>query len=74
MTTTATQDLTIDLLQEGDVVLAVNGKPRPFPHIVTRVITTDGYKGRKATQVRFAHGGLITPFDPAYVVATIVAR
>lgn len=71
-----TRDITIDQLAEGDVVLAVNGKARPFPFTVTRVITNEvTVKGKlyRSTQIRYAHGGLIPPVDPSTVVATVEA-
>jgi hypothetical protein len=71
--TERTRDVTIDKLILGDVVLALNGVDRPFPYIVTRVITHELRKGR-ATHVRFLHGGMITPCDPATAVARILCR
>jgi hypothetical protein len=65
-----TRELTIDKLTEGDVVTTVNGKARPFPYTVTRVITTT-VKGRMWTQVHYAHGGLIPPCDPTTAIATV---
>lgn len=50
--------VTIDKLTVGDTVTAIDGKPRPFPYEVTRVITLAKHG---VTTVYFAHGGLIPP-------------
>jgi hypothetical protein len=75
MNTTSTRQVSIDQLSEGDVVLAINGKDRPFPYTVTRVINTDVTprrgKAYRMTQVRYAHGGIIPPCDPTTAVATV---
>jgi hypothetical protein len=67
MNTTSARQVTIDQLVEGDVVLAINGKDRPFPYTDVTV------KGKRylSTQVRYAHGGIIPPCDPTTAVATV---
>jgi len=72
---TNTREITIDKLTEGDVVVAMNGKPRPFPYEVTQVVTNDiTHRGKRyyTTQVKFAHGGFIPPCDPSTAVATVL--
>jgi hypothetical protein len=66
-----TRETTIDKLAEGDVVTAINGKARPFPYTVTKVVNTI-VKGQTWTHVGFAHGGLILPCDPQTAVATVL--
>lgn len=61
---------TIDQLAPGDVVLAINGKPRPFPYTVTRVITNTVGK-TTMTRLEYAHGGFTLPCDPTTAIATV---
>lgn len=65
-----TRETTIDKLTEGDVVFAINGKARPFPYTVKRVINMQ-VKGYTWTRVDYEHGGLIPPCDPQTAVATV---
>lgn len=66
MTDTITK--TIAELAEGDIVFAIEGKPRPFPYTVIQVINQPKYK---ITTVKFAHGGLIPPCDSKTAVTVM---
>lgn len=57
------RETTLGQLAEDDIVLAVDGRWRPFPYIVSKVITTAVTGQSSVTQVRFAHGGVIPGCD-----------
>jgi len=59
----STRQTTLGQLAVGDVVFAIDGKPRPFPYHVTRV---DRF-GQLAT-ARYAHGGITPPCDATTAV------
>jgi quercetin dioxygenase-like cupin family protein len=65
-----TEIITTAELVAGDVVFAVAGKPRPFPYVVTNVITNEKYG---VTRVDFEHGGIIPPCDSKTLV-TVMQR
>ncbi len=69
----STQTTTLENLREGDIVTAVDGKPRPFPYTVTMVVTHVVSKKNRSTHVRYAHGGFI-PLAPATTPVTIQTR
>jgi hypothetical protein len=66
---TTTRETTIDKLTEGDIVIAVAGRARPFPYVVTAVINQPTYG---VTTVKYAHGGLIPPCDSKTTVTVAV--
>jgi hypothetical protein len=63
-----TRETTISQLTEGDTVIAVDGKPRPFPYTVTQVVNHK----QGQTHVKYAHGGFI-PLAPSTTPCTVNA-
>jgi hypothetical protein len=53
-----TRETTIAALTVGDVVFSIGGRPRPFPYVVTQVVT---HADHGITMIKFAHGGLVPP-------------
>lgn len=69
-----TRETTIDQLTPGDVVVARNGKPCPFPYIVTGVVRTGVAPGRTFVRVNYLHGGFELPrADYATITASVSA-
>jgi hypothetical protein len=64
-----TRETTINKLTVGDIVFAINGKPRPFPYEVTNVIEMAQYG---VTRVDFAHGGIVPPCNSTTRVTVAV--